>query len=66
MKIISMKLVEENPNSTLSITPNNVVHLEDVSSYVNSKFETIGSEFMNKDMELIFNQDMTIKLVIWI
>ena len=61
MKIIFVKLVEGNPNLALSITQNNVVHLEDVSSYLNSKFETIGSEFMNKDMELIFNQDMTIK-----
>ena len=61
MKIISIKPIEGNPNSTLSIKSNNVVHLEDVSSYLNSKFETIGSEFMNKDMEPIFNQDLTIK-----
>ena len=61
MKIISMKPIEGNPNSALSITPNNVVYLEDIGSYINSKFETIGSEYMNKDMEIIFNQYMTIK-----
>ena len=50
LKVIFMKPMEGNLNSTLSITPNNVVYLEDVGSYLNSKFETIGSEYMNKDM----------------
>ena len=45
----------------MSITLNNVVYLEDVGSYLNSKFELIGSEFMNKDMELVFNHDITMK-----
>ena len=61
LKVVSMKPIEGNPNSTLSITPNNVVSLEDVGSYLNGKFESIGSEFINKDMELVFNHDMTMK-----
>ena len=59
--IVSIKPTKGNPNSTLSITLNNVVYLEDVGSYLNSKFDSIGSEFMNKDMELFFNHDMTMK-----
>ena len=61
LKVISVKLVEGNPNLALSITLNNVVCLEDIGSYLNSKFESIGSEYINKDMELIFNDDMTMK-----
>lgn len=45
----------------LSITLDNVGYLEDVGSYLCSKFETIGSEFMNKDIEIVFNHDMTNK-----
>ena len=61
LKFIFMKPTEGNPNSTLSITPNNVVYLEDVGSYLTSKFESIGSEYINKDMELVFNHDMAMK-----
>ena len=61
LKVVSIKPIEGNPNLTLSITPNNVVYLEDVGSYLNSKFESVGSEYMNKDMELFFNHDMTVK-----
>ena len=61
MKIVTIKTLEENPNVALSITLNNIVYLEDVGSYLSRKFETIGSEFMNKDMEIIFNHDITIK-----
>lgn len=50
VKVVPMKTFEENPNSALSITLNNVVYLEDVGSYLSRKFETVGSEFMNKDM----------------
>ena len=60
LKVISMKPVEGNPNSTLSITSNNVFYLEDVLSYLN-KFESIQSKHMNKDMELVLNHDMTMK-----
>ena len=56
-----MKPIEGNPNSTLFITSNNVVYLEDIGSYLNRKFETIKSEYMNKDMEVVFNNDMSIK-----
>ena len=62
LKVVSIKPIEGNPNSTLSITLNNVVYLEDVGSYLNRKFETIGSEYMNKDMKVVFKQDMSIKL----
>lgn len=61
LKVVPMKPLEENPNLALLITLNNVVFLEDVGSYLCSKFETIGSEFMNRNMEIIFNHDMTIK-----
>lgn len=61
LKFVSMKPVEGNPNSTLSITLNNVVHLVDVGSHLNSKFESTRSEYMNKDMEIVFNHGMTIK-----
>lgn len=61
LKIVSIKPNEGNPNSVLSITLNNIVYLEDVGSYLNSKFELIGSEFMNKDMEFFFNHDMIVK-----
>ena len=44
LKIFSMKTIDENPNSTLSITLNNVVYLEDIGSYHINKFEPIGSE----------------------
>ena len=40
LKVFSMKPIKGNPNSTLSITLNNVVYLEDVGSYINSKFES--------------------------
>ena len=60
-KIVSIKPNEGNPNSTMSITPNNIVYLEDVESYLNCKFELIGSEYMNKDMELVFNHNMIMK-----
>ena len=62
LKVTSMKTMEGNPNSTLLITLNNVVYLEDVGSYLNSKFESIGSEYMNKDMELVLNHDTKMKL----
>ena len=61
LKVVSMKLVEGNTNSALCITLNNVVYLEDVGSYLNNKFESNGSEYMNKDMELDFDHDMTVK-----
>lgn len=61
LKVIFMKPVERNPNFVLSIMSNNVVHLEDVGSDLNNKFEFIGSEYMNKDMEIVFYHDMTIK-----
>ena len=61
LKVVLVKSLEENPNLTLSITLDNEVFLEDVGSYLCSKFETIGSEFMNRDMEIVFNHDMTIK-----
>ena len=61
LKIVSIKPTEENPNSALSVSMNNVVYLEDVGSYLNSKFELIGSKFMNKDLESPFNHDMTMK-----
>ena len=35
--------------------------MEDIGSYLNSKFESIGNEYMNKDVELVFNHDMTLK-----
>lgn len=35
--------------------------MEYVGSYLNNKFEYIGSEYANKDMELVFNHDMTMK-----
>ena len=62
LKVVPMKPLDENRISALSITPNNIVLLEDIGSYLCSKFETIGSEFMNKDMEIVFNHDITIKL----
>lgn len=62
LKVVLVKPLEENPNLALSTTPNNIVYLEDVGSYLCSKCETIGSEFMNIDMEIVFNHDMTIKL----
>ena len=43
LKVVSVKPVEGNPNSALSITLNNVVYLEDVGSYLTSKFESIGT-----------------------
>lgn len=61
LNIVSIKPTKGNPNSALSITSNNVVYLKDVGSYLNSKFKSIGSEYMNKDMELIFNHDMNMK-----
>ena len=61
LKVVSMKPTEGSPSSALSITTNNVVYLEDVGSYLNIKFESIGSEYMTKDMELVFNHDMTVK-----
>ena len=61
MKFVSIKPIEGNPKSALSITLKKLVYLEDVGSYLNSKFESIGSEYMNKDMELFFNHDMTVK-----
>ena len=62
LKVFSVKPIEGNHNSTLSLTLNNVVYLRDLGSYLNSKFESIGSEYMNKDMELVFNHDMNVKL----
>ena len=32
LKIVSIKPTKSNPNSALSNTPNNIVHLEDVGS----------------------------------
>ena len=49
-KIVFIKPSDGNPNSALSITPNNVVYLEDVENYLNCMFESIGSEYMNKDI----------------
>ena len=56
-----MTPIEGNLNSTLSITPNKIVYLEDVGSYLNRKFETIGSEYMTKDIQIFFNHDMLVK-----
>ena len=60
-KIDFVKNSDGNPNSTLSITLNNVAYLEDIENYLNWNFESIGNEYMNKDMELLFNLDMTMK-----
>lgn len=60
LKVVSMKPIEGNPNLALSITLNNVVYLEDIGSYLNRKFETIGSKYMNKDMEIVFNHDILV------
>ena len=60
-KIVSVKLSHEKPNFALSITLNNVVYLEDVENYLNCKFVSIGSEYVNKDMEIVFNHNMTVK-----
>lgn len=62
-KIVFIKPSDGNPNSALSITLNNVVYLEDIQNYLNCKFGPFGSEYMNKDMELVFNHDMTMKPV---
>ena len=43
LKVVSIKTTEGNPSSVFSITLNNVVYLEDVGSYLNSKFESIDS-----------------------
>ena len=61
-KIVSVKPSDGNPNFALYITLKNVVYLEDIENYLNCKFESIGSEYMNKDMELVFNLDMIMKL----
>ena len=61
LKVVPMKPLEGNLNLALSTTLNNVVYLEDIGSYLSRKFETIGGEFMNKDMEIFFNHDMTVK-----
>ena len=61
-KIVSIKLSDGKPNSTLSITSNSVAYPEDIENYLNCNIESIGSEYMNKDMEFLFNLDMTIKL----
>lgn len=62
LKVTSVKPLEGNPSSALSITPNNVIFQEDVGSCLKNKFETLGSELIRKDMELIFNHDMSVKL----
>lgn len=56
-----MKLIDNNPNFVLSIIPNNVICLEDVKSYLSSKCETISSHLLSRDMDIVFNQDMSIK-----
>lgn len=60
-KIISIEPNEGNINSTLSITLNDVVYLEDVESCLNCNFESIGIEYINKDMEIVLNHDMIVK-----
>ena len=62
LNIVSIKPIKGKPNSMLSTTLNNVVYLEDVGSYLNSKSKSIGSEYMNKDMKLVFNHDMNVKV----
>ena len=37
------------------------MYSKDVENYLNCKFESIGSEYMNKDMEIVFNNDMIVK-----
>ena len=44
LKVVSMKHLEGNLNLALSTTPNNVLYLEDIGSYLSSKFETVGGE----------------------
>ena len=61
LKVFPLKPLEGNLNSTLSKNPNNSVYLEGIGSYLSSKFETVGGELMNKDMEIVFNHDMTMK-----
>lgn len=60
-KVVPMKSLEENPNLALSITLNKELYLEDIGSYLSSKFENTGGEFMKKDMEILFNHDMIVK-----
>ena len=61
LNVFSIKPTKGNPNATLFVTLNNILYLEDVGNYLNSKFESIGSEFKNNDMELVFNHNMTLK-----
>lgn len=37
------------------------MYLEDVGSYLTNMFEYIGSDYMNKDIELVSNHDITVK-----
>ena len=60
-KVVSIKPSDGNPNFDLSITPKNIVYLEDVEKILNYKFDSIGSEYMNKNMEIVFNCDMIVK-----
>lgn len=61
MKVNPIEFIDNNPDSALSVTPNNVIFLEDIGSYLNSKCETLRAHLLNKDMNLIYNQDMSIK-----
>lgn len=61
LKVTFVKPSEGNPSSALSIIPNNVICLEDVKNYLNNKFETISSELISRDMDIVFNQDMKMK-----
>lgn len=58
LKVNHVKYVSDDPSFMLSKIPKNVIHLEDVGSYLRSMFQNVGEDHISKEFDNIYNQDI--------
>lgn len=51
----------DDPLGAFSRVLENVLHIEDIRSYIHCKFECIGDSDIYKDLDLVFRGDLSLK-----
>ena len=51
----------DDPLGAFSQVPSNVLHVEDIRSYIYCKMETIGDEEIHKDLGIMCNNELSLK-----
>ena len=55
-----VSLIDDPLGAFSQILPN-VLHIEDIKSYIHCKFESVGDEYFHKDLRVMCNGDLTLK-----